>query len=93
MGPAYERFLADYKMVLRIEADAYLDLFDRALRLIRETGSDDPSAIERWDEFLALQRGDRPWRVRFNHNVVRQAITIIDRGSLPQPDEKPLWPN
>jgi hypothetical protein len=93
MTPAYERFLDDYRTVLRIEADAYVDLFDRALRLVHETGSDDPKAIELWDEFMALQRGDRPWRVRFNHDVVRQAIAIIDRGSLPQPDERTRWPN
>jgi hypothetical protein len=82
MGPAYERFLTDHRLALHAEADVLADLFERALRLIYETGSDDPKAIERWDEFLALQRGDRPWRVRFDHGVVRQAIAIINTGEL-----------
>jgi hypothetical protein len=82
MGPAYERFIDDYRTALHAEADVLTDLLDRALRLIYETGSDDARAIERWDEFLALQRGDRPWRVRSDHAVVRQAIAIVHTGEL-----------
>jgi hypothetical protein len=85
MGPAYERFIADYKTALHAEADVLLDCFDRALRLIHEIDCNDAQAIADWDALMELQRGNRPWRVRFdptNSNILKRAFAIINRGEL-----------
>jgi hypothetical protein len=65
--PEFSRFVEEYRGLLRDRGEdmADADAFEAELMAIYYTGSDDPIAIENWDNFLSLLRGPGCFKTKF----------------------------